>query len=1074
MNSNDILERRIVDFDSRKCKIENDQVILLSPLEFIEGDNLYLPEAVKMPDGKIIEEVYMDISYFKRVLSEWKSGYITLYAGKNYVLPYSNYVMGFTSSYIWYLHLPNVNYICLYDDVCEVSVPDSTTVLKFSTQNGILYCDGNVCFVPDHNSFAESAPLETVHNIDVEIGGKKSNLEECVKDLFGGIYSLDGKSFVKWDGHTSVKSYSVRPGVEKICNDAFWVQTGIGNGDHGLPLREIILPDSLKYIGKEAFRATSLNELRLPSEIKEIDDRAFLNCQVLETILLPDGIKRLGKFAFAGSAIKSIFIPKSVEYIGDECFDNCFQLSYIQVDDANRKYSSDEGVLFNADKTSLIRIPPELSPDRPENCNEQGELYPWDNIKSYIRIIHGLTQFENIHEGVTDITIQEDNKQPCVSTRKNYAIPDTVESIRERAFQRSHIKELFIPKNVVSIGRNQFLYCRFSEIIVSRENTHFECLDNALINKDRNTIIHWFGNEENIVVPTGIDIIGEDAFYNNNFKTLVIPEGVKCIEHNAFYCSSPVKISLPSSLCYISEDAFAGIQFVDSYGGLVITVPHGLKEKYKKLFYNNYSIRRFLKELDAEEVVSDQFDETTKKMAIVSENELEKAKIDDEGNNYSKDGKRLLKAESSIVHVQEGTEVICENAISADIVHVPSSVKYIGIDGIFADRLVIEGDNTYIAGLNVNEQNTIYIPCGTWSKYYSQIESNMTQSREAQCGIAEDGYEDFKEKFDEYKMIEISKSNLSMYLQQQKCALVDMINEKNHISEYFIKTINGVSSQRLVLFRTINTNFIFNLDSRKFTTFFGDVLFMLGYSLQDVCNMLGVSISEIEIKEENINNIIGKTLARRLLYSWTEDFVDEDSGDIVSIDRHEVIREYNHTMDKVDIQTLFDLGIKKVVVYENEIYYNYPNLISSFPVSKDELVTKPEVVLDLLFSGKDNCQVTDEERLLMGYNLLTAYKDLNKYYGYVNDGIIPFKIKKEDQHSEITPEEKRVMDLIEEFYDNKINAIKDCKTDMDVMHLFTTDEETKNQLVVYLKENKASVRMVNMFVNQFFDRLLTE
>ena len=107
-------------------------------------------------------------------------------------------------------------------------------------------------------------------------------------------------------------------------------------------------------------------------------------------------------------------------------------------------------------------------------------------------------------------------------------------------------------------------------------------------------------------------------------------------------------------------------------------------------------------------------------------------------------------------------------------------------------------------------------------KYYSQIESNMTQSREAQCGIAEDGYEDFKEKFDEYKMIEISKSNLSMYLQQQKCALVDMINEKNHISEYFIKTINGVSSQRLVLFRTINTNFIFNLDSRKFTTFFGD------------------------------------------------------------------------------------------------------------------------------------------------------------------------------------------------------------------------------------------------------------
>ena len=134
-------------------------------------------------------------------------------------------------------------------------------------------------------------------------------------------------------------------------------------------------------------------------------------------------------------------------------------------------------------------------------------------------------------------------------------------------------------------------------------------------------------------------------------------------------------------------------------------------------------------------------------------------------------------------------------------------------------------------------------------------------------------------------MIEISKSNLSMYLQQQKCALVDMINEKNHISEYFIKTINGVSSQRLVLFRTINTNFIFNLDSRKFTTFFGDVLFMLGYSLQDVCNMLGVSISEIEIKEENVN---GKVVYYCYLHSnpclsdsdgdGLDDFVENYAG----------------------------------------------------------------------------------------------------------------------------------------------------------------------------------------------------
>ena len=217
-----------------------------------------------------------------------------------------------------------------------------------------------------------------------------------------------------------------------------------------------------------------------------------------------------------------------------------------------------------------------------------------------------------------------------------------------------------------------------------------------------------------------------------------------------------------------------------------------------------------------------------------------------------------------------------------------------------------------------------------------------------------------------------------------------------------------------------------------------------------------------------------RKLAGRVLKSWTEDFVDEDSGDIVSVDRHQVLYEYNYTLDKGDVQTLFDLGIKKVVVYENGISYNYPNLISLFPVSKDELVTKPEVVLDLLFSGKDNSQVTDEERLLMGYNLLTAYKVLNECYGVVDDDIIPFKIKKEEKHSETTPEEKRVLYLIEEFYDEKINAIMNCGTEKDIMPLFTPDEETKIQLSGFLLRSNISERMINIFVNQFFDRLLMD
>ena len=247
---------------------------------------------------------------------------------------------------------------------------------------------------------------------------------------------------------------------------------------------------------------------------------------------------------------------------------------------------------------------------------------------------------------------------------------------------------------------------------------------------------------------------------------------------------------------------------------------------------------------------------------------------------------------------------------------------------------------------------------------------------------------------------------------------------------------------------------------------------MLGYSLQDVCNVLQVNLSEIEVNEGNIDNLIDKTLARRVIYSWAEEFLDEDSGEIVSIDRWEVIFERLHRIDRADAQTLLDYRIKKVYVYDGEVYYRYSDIINSYPVSKDDFYLPAKDVLGFLFMGKEISKVTEEERILMGYNLLTAYKALTDYCGYVEDVIIPFKIKNEDLHSETTPEEKYVIDLIEEFYDQKISAIKECKTDLDVMPLFTPDEETKSQLVGFLQRNNVSEWLINLYINQFFDRYI--
>lgn len=1140
MESNSLSKKRIVDFDPQKCGIDNEHVVLFSPTNYIEDNTLYLPEAVRMPDGSLCVNVSFDRFAFWQSLRRWDGDALSMYVGKDYIKTIFDWVNGFITDEEKdrNLRLPKVSKILLYDDYIE-GVLTNGSVVKCISKHGILYCDGEVTFVPDCNPYAETLPLEPLHGNYSEGYSGIDNicLEGYGKDLFGGIYSLDGKSFLRWDGSRNVDEYHIRPGVEEICDKAFWIVTGIGNGDHGLSISSVSLPTSLKYIGKEAFRASGIRSVILPDSVLQIDDKAYINCQNLESIVLSQSLYRIGRFAFSGSGIKTIIIPMSVNYIGESCFYNCFQLSSIEVQEGNNAYSSIDGVLFSLDKSVLLRVPPLLYPDSEDNTNPRKD-FTAIHEKDLICEKDGIIEYENLFENITYIEqsdktsgkaykqiickdgvfiwpsirikdgpgwylnegwriyVEDGEFVKCGSvigmqydyeyqngweyyfgpSRKSYAIPNTVKILAEGALQRCPFKKLILPESLERIEKYQFEFSNISEIIVSSENEFYEYRENSLIDKKNKKLLHWFGKEKDIVIPQGVEIIGERAFDFFQFKSLVIPEGVKCIEEFAFYCSSQgFTIYLPSSLCYIASNAFSNLNGTRNYDfncEYNIYVPHGLSQKYVKLLGDYYGSKRDIKEIESDSV-DDFIEPDYKELAIVTEEDLAQAIIDEDGNKYSKNKKRFLKAESSFVHVKEGTEVICEDAIFADDVHIPSTIRYIGIDGIFSDRLVIEGKNTYIGGLNLCDLNTIYIPCGTWAMYYSLIESNMIHSKEVQCGIEEDGYEDFKEKFDEYKMIELSKSNMVLYLSQQKEVLTAMIEESKLISEYTIQSINGVSNQQLSLFRMNGISFLFNLESHHFISYLADVLFILGYSLQDVCESLEVTLDEIEVNEENKNCLIGKTLAKRVLKSWVEDFVDEDSGEVVSIERNAVIFDYSHTIDNDNIKVLLDCGIKKVVVYGKEASYGNNYFINVYATSKEELCIRPEVVIDLLFLGKDFNKVTADEKKEMAYNLLTAYKAAN-HIGYVEDILVPFKVNPEEQHSVMTVEEKRLIDLISEFYAHKINSIMDCKTDLDAMPLFTTDEETKYQLVTFLQENNVSERMINMFVNQFFDRMLID
>ena len=91
--------------------------------------------------------------------------------------------------------------------------------------------------------------------------------------------------------------------------------------------------------------------------VTEIGSYAFKNCKSLESLELPDSLTTICSRAFDGSGLQRIRIPKNVNKIEDYAFADCVSLENIAVSDHNGQYSSDNGILYNKDKTILLAYP---------------------------------------------------------------------------------------------------------------------------------------------------------------------------------------------------------------------------------------------------------------------------------------------------------------------------------------------------------------------------------------------------------------------------------------------------------------------------------------------------------------------------------------------------------------------------------------------------------------------------------------------------------------------------------------------------------------------------------------------
>ncbi len=93
----------------------------------------------------------------------------------------------------------------------------------------------------------------------------------------------------------------------------------------------------------------------------------------------------------------------------------------------------------------------------------------------------------------------------------------------------------------------------------------------------------------------------------------------------------------------------------------------------------------------------------------------------------------------------------------------------------------------------------------------------------------------------------------------------------------------------------------------------------IGYETdKDILELFGMA-DEVKGDKKSLQKYIGKRLAARVLRTWVEDFVDEDTGEVVSIERNEVVLERDTVLDEEAIDMIGDMDVKSVFVQKEDV-----------------------------------------------------------------------------------------------------------------------------------------------------------
>ncbi|MGB5941423.1 MAG: DNA-directed RNA polymerase subunit beta [Leeuwenhoekiella sp.] len=116
---------------------------------------------------------------------------------------------------------------------------------------------------------------------------------------------------------------------------------------------------------------------------------------------------------------------------------------------------------------------------------------------------------------------------------------------------------------------------------------------------------------------------------------------------------------------------------------------------------------------------------------------------------------------------------------------------------------------------------------------------------------------------------------------------------------------------------------------------------------------------EVKVSKTGLKKYLGRKLAARVLNTWHEDFVDEDTGEVVSIERNEIVLDRDTVLEKEHIEEILDAGAKTILLHKED------NLLADYAIIHNTLQKDPtnseKEAVEHIYRQLRNAEPPDEE-----------------------------------------------------------------------------------------------------------------